>query len=106
MGQSQQERWVVALGKKWYGYCRRTVMDVASNEAAKTKIVPVDLGDRSQMTKSAARQALGREIMKLTGQHNGNKDHERRFCDLRMGSFATLLSLWKRQWKEETYPSE
>jgi len=49
MGHSHQKGWVVARGKKWYGYFRRTVMDVASNEI-KTKIVPVVLGAQSQMT--------------------------------------------------------
>ena len=53
MGHSHQRGWVVARGKKWYGYFRRTVMDIASNEI-NTTVVPVALGARSQITPSKA----------------------------------------------------
>ena len=72
MGHSHQRGWVVARGKKWYGYFRRTVMDVADNEL-KTSVVPVVLGARSQMTKFKAREELEREMTKLSGQSNGNR---------------------------------
>jgi len=72
MGHSHQRGWVVARGKRWYGYFRRTVMDVADNET-KTSVVPVVLGARSQMTKFKAREELEREMTKLNGQSNGNR---------------------------------
>jgi hypothetical protein len=72
MGKSHQKGWVVARGKKWYGYFRRTVIDPASNET-KSTIVPMVLGLKSQFTKFEAREALEREIAKLTGQSTGSR---------------------------------
>ena len=72
MGKSHQKGWVVARGKKWYGYFRRTVIDPASNET-KTTVVPMVLGLKSQFTKFEAREALEREITKLTGKSTGSR---------------------------------
>jgi len=101
MGHSHQKGWVVARGKKWYGYFRRTVMDVASNEI-KTKIVPVVLGAQSQMTKFKAHEALEREIAKLTGQSNGNRIVND--GSVTFGWFVRnrFFPLKEAQWKEET----
>ena len=67
MGKSHQKGWIVARGKKWYGYFRRTVLDPTSSQP-KSSIVPVVLGLKAQLTKFEAREALEREISKLTGQ--------------------------------------
>ncbi|HEY6488831.1 MAG: tyrosine-type recombinase/integrase [Terracidiphilus sp.] len=101
MGHSHQRGWVVARGKKWYGYFRRTVMDVAGNEM-KTCVVPVVLGLRSRMTKFKAREELAREIAKLTGQSNGNRI--RNDGSTTFGWFVRnrFFSLKEAQWKEET----
>ena len=72
MGKSHQKGWVVARGKKWYGYFRRDVIDPVSSEL-KSTIVPVVLGPKSQLTKFEARESLEREIAKLTGQSVGGK---------------------------------
>lgn len=50
MGRSHQKGWVVARGKKWYGYFRRTVLDPVSNQP-KGNIVPIVLGLKTQFTK-------------------------------------------------------
>jgi integrase len=96
-----QRGWVVERGKKWYGYFRRTVMDVADNEI-KTSIVPVVLGSRSQMTKFKAREALEREIAKLSGQSNGNRIMND--GSVTFGWFVRnrFFPLKEAQWKEET----
>jgi hypothetical protein len=100
-GHSQQRGWVVARGKKWYGYFRRTVMDVADNEM-KTSIVPVVLGARSQMTKFKAREELEREMTKLSGQSNGNRILND--GSVTFGWFVRnrFFPLKEAQWKEET----
>ncbi len=36
MGKSHQKGWVVARGKKWYGYFRRDVIDTVSSELKST----------------------------------------------------------------------
>jgi hypothetical protein len=72
MGTSHQKGWVIARGKKWYGYFRRTVLDPTSNQP-KSSIVPVVLGPKAQLTKFEARETLEREITKLTGQSAGNR---------------------------------
>ena len=40
MGKSHQRGWVVARGRKWYGYYRRTVLDPVTNEQ-ETNVVPI-----------------------------------------------------------------
>lgn len=67
MGKSHQRGWVVLRGKKWYGYYRRTVLDPIKNEQ-KVDIVPVILGQKSQLTKFQARERLEQEIAKQNGQ--------------------------------------
>jgi integrase len=101
MGHSHQRGWVVARGKKWYGYFRRTVMDVADNEM-KTSIVPVVLGGRSQMSKFKAREELEREMTKLSGQSNGNRIMND--GSVTFGWFVRnrFFPLKEAQWKEET----
>ena len=101
MGHSQQRGWVVARGKKWYGYFRRTVMDVADNKM-KTSIIPVVLGARSQMSKFKAREELEREMIKLSGQSNGNRIMND--GSVTFGWFVRnrFFPLKEAQWKEET----
>ena len=101
MRHSHQRGWVVARGKKWYGYFRRTVMDVAGNEM-KSCIVPVVLGLRSRMTKFKAREELEREIAKLTRPSNGNKI--RNDDSVTFGWFVRnrFFPLKEAQWREET----
>jgi integrase len=72
MGKSYQKGWVVLRGKKWYGYFRRIVLDLEKNQE-RVDVVPVILGLRSEMKKFEAREALEREISKLTGQTTGAK---------------------------------
>ena len=101
MGHSHQRGWVVARGKNWYGYFRRTVMDVADNES-KTSVVPVVLGARSQMTKFKACEALERQMSKLSGQSNGNRIMND--GSVTFGWFVRnrFFPLKEAQWKEET----
>jgi hypothetical protein len=72
MGKSHQAGWVVLRGKQWYGYFRRHVLDpTTQQERADTSCIK--LGLRSQMTRSAAREALRTEITKQTGQNIGGR---------------------------------
>lgn len=68
MGKTNQAGWVGLRGKKWYGYFRRTVLD-PETEQPKVNIVCVPLGHKTQITKSAAREALRMEVAKQTGQN-------------------------------------
>ena len=101
MGKSHQKGWVVARGKKWYGYFRRTVIDPASNET-KSTIVPMVLGLKSQFTKFEAREALEREIAKLTGQSAGSRAVND--ASVTFGWFVRnrFFPLKEAHWKEET----
>jgi integrase len=101
MGKSHQKGWVVARGKKWYGYFRRTVLDPTSSQP-KTSIVPVVLGPKAQLTKFEAREALEREITKLTGQSSGNRTMSD--GSVTFGWFVRnrFFPLKEAQWKEET----
>jgi integrase len=101
MGKSHQKGWVVARGKNWYGYFRRTVLDTANNEP-KTSTVPVVLGARSQMTKFEAREMLERQITKLTGRTNG--DRIMNDGSVTFGWFVRnrFFPLKEAHWKEET----
>jgi hypothetical protein len=72
MGKSHQKGWVVARGKKWYGYFRRDVIDPTSSEP-KSTIVPVVLGLKTQLTKFEARESLEREIAKQNGHAPGGR---------------------------------
>jgi hypothetical protein len=62
MGKTNQAGWVGLRGKKWYGYFRR-VLD-PTTEKPKVDIVCVPLGLKTQVTKSAAREALRMEVAK------------------------------------------
>ncbi len=101
MGKSHQKGWVVARGKKWYGYFRRDVIDPVSSEP-KSTIVPVVLGLKSQLTKYEARESLEREIAKLTGQSLGGKAVND--GSVTFGWFVRnrFLPLKEASWKEET----
>ena len=101
MGKSHQKGWVVARGKKWYGYFRRTVLDPTSSQP-KSSIVPVVLGPKAQLTKFEAREALEREITKLTGQSSGNRTMSD--GSVTFGWFVRnrFFPLKEAQWKEET----
>ncbi len=68
MSKSHQAGWVVLRGKQWYGYFRRRVLD-AANDKERLNTVCIRLGPKSQMTKSAARQALRTEIVRQTGSN-------------------------------------
>lgn len=68
MGKSHQAGWVSLRGKYWYGYFRQTVTDPETNEV-RVKKPSIKLGLKSQMTKSAAREALRTEVTKRTGQN-------------------------------------
>ena len=101
MGKSHQKGWVVARGKKWYGYFRRTVLDPTSNQP-KSSIVPVVLGPKAQLTKFEAREALEREISKLTGQSAGSRAMND--GSVTFGWFVRnrFFPLKEAHWKEET----
>lgn len=101
MGKSHQRGWVVARGKKWYGYFRRTVADPASN-SSQSNIVPVILGLRTQLTKFEARESLEREITRLTGHSRGAKAVTS--GSVTFGWFVRnrFLPLKEASWKEET----
>ena len=66
MGRSHQSGWVVLRGKKWYGYYRKTVVDLVTNKE-NTKVIPVIFGLKSRLTKFQARDVLEQEITKETG---------------------------------------
>jgi integrase len=101
MGKSHQRGWVVARGKKWYGYFRRTVLDPVINQP-KNNVVSIVLGLKSQFTKFEAREALEREIAKLTGQSSGSKSAKD--ASVTFGWFVRnrFLPLKEAHWKEET----
>ena len=101
MGKSHQKGWVVARGKKWYGYFRRTVIDPASNET-KSTVVPMVLGLKSQFTKFEAREALEREITRLTGKSTGSRAVND--ASVTFGWFVRnrFFPLKEAHWKEET----
>ncbi len=70
MARSYQRGFVTLRGKKWYGYFRKTVLNPTTQEE-KTLRVTVILGLKSQMTRRAAEEGLGREIAKQNN-HTGN----------------------------------
>jgi len=67
MGISHQKGWVRLRGKKWYGYFRRTELDLATNKS-KLNVAQVILGLKSELSKYEAREKLEREIVRLGGQ--------------------------------------
>jgi hypothetical protein len=99
-GQLHQKGWIVARGKKWYGYFRRTVLDPVNNDP-KVTIVPLVLGTKSQLTKFEARDVLECEIAKLTGQ--SSRGRVVNDSSVTFGWFVRnrSLPLKEAQWKEE-----
>lgn len=72
MGKKHQAGWVVLRGKVWYGYFRRHVLD-PTTEQKRVDTVCIQLGLKSQMTKSTAREVLWVEVTKQTGQNRGGR---------------------------------
>jgi integrase len=101
MGKSHQRGWVVLRGKKWYGYCRRTVLDPTNNEE-RVETLTVILGQKSQMTKFLARERLELEIAKQGGQNPGG--HVMNDGAVTFGWFVRnrFLPLKEANWKPET----
>jgi integrase len=101
MGKSHQKGWIVARGKKWYGYFRREVIDPASSET-KSTVVPVVLGLKTQLTKFEARESLEREIAKQNGHAPGRRAVNN--SSVTFGWFVRnrFLPLKEASWKEET----
>src|ERR1017187_140317 len=101
MGKSHQRGWVVARGKKWYGYYRRTVLDPVT-DAPVTDVVTIVLGLKARLTKSEAREELQKEIAQQTGQNaNGRvmKDGSITFGWVGRNRY---LPLREANWKPET----
>jgi len=101
MGKSHQRGWVVARGKKWYGYFRRTVLDPVTN-ARVTGVVPIVLGLKARLTKSEAREELQKEIAKQTGQAADGRVMKN--GSVTFGWFVRnrYLPLREANWKPET----
>ena len=101
MGKSHQRGWVVARGKKWYGYFRRTVLDPVTN-ARVTGVVPIVLGLKARLTKSEAREELHKEIAKQTGQAADSR--VMKDGSVTFGWFVRnrYLPLREANWKPET----
>ena len=72
MGKTHQAGWVSLRGKMWYGYFRRRVLDPKTEEN-RVDIVCVQLGPKTRLTKSGAREALRMEVAKQTGQNLGGR---------------------------------
>ena len=101
MGTSYQKGWVNPRGKKWYGYFRRTIVDLSTHET-KTVTVPVILGLRSEITKTKAREMLAREIAQQQGQIT--EDGTVKSGAVTFGWFVRnrYLPLKEADWREET----
>ena len=101
MGTSHQRGWVVARGKKWYGYYRTTMLDPITNRK-KTDVVSIVLGLKSRMTKFAAREELQKEIAKETGQNISGR--VMKDGSITFGWFVRnrYLPLREANWKPET----
>lgn len=101
IGKSYQKGWVSVRGRKWYGYFRRTVLDPDTNEA-KTASIPVELGLKSEMTKTQARVKLESEIVRRTGQTI--EDGTVKNGTVTFGWFVRnrYLPLKEADWREET----
>ena len=72
MGKSHQKGWIILRGKKWYGYFRREVIDPETNQP-KATIMPVVLGAKSELSKFEAKEALEREIARVTGSISNDR---------------------------------
>lgn len=102
MGTTHQRGYVTPRGKQWYGYYRKVVNDPATNEQKSVR-VPVNLGSKSEMNKTEARQALEREITKQLGQP-GSPTRIMNDGSVTFAWFVTnrFLPLKEAVWKEET----
>jgi len=72
MGNSHQAGWVSLRGRVSYGYFRRRVLDPITEEN-RVDIVCIQLGPKTKLTKSGAREALRMEVTKQTGQNLGGR---------------------------------
>jgi integrase len=102
MGTTYRRGYVTSRGKQWYGYYRKTVNDPATNEAKSVR-VPLNLGPKSKITKTEARQALEREITKQLGQP-GSPTRIINDGSATLGWFVNnrFIPLKEAVWKEET----
>jgi integrase len=102
MGTTYQRGYVTPRGKQWYGYYRKTVNDTVTNKPKSVRI-PVNLGPKSKMTKTEARQALEREITKQLGQP-GSPTRIINDGSVTLGWFVNnrFIPLKEAVWKEET----
>lgn len=102
MGTTYQRGYVTPRGKQWYGYYRKVVNDPDTNEQKSVR-VPVNLGPKSKMTKTEARQALEREITKQLGQP-GSPTRIMNDGSVTLGWFVNnrFIPLKEGVWKEET----
>jgi integrase len=102
MGTTHQRGFVTPRGKQWYGYFRKVVNDPVANEE-KVDRVTVILGQRSQMSKGEAREALQREITKQMGQA-GSANRIMNDGSVTFGWFVRnrFIPLKEAAWKEET----
>jgi len=102
MGTTYQRGYLTPRGKQWYGYYRKTVHDPTTNEPKSVR-VPVNLGPKSKMTKTEARQALEREITKQLGQP-GSPTRIINDGSVTLGWFVNnrFIPLKEAVWKEET----
>jgi hypothetical protein len=102
MGTTYQRGYVTPRGKQWYGYYRKTANDPATNEPKSVR-VPVNLGPKSKLTKTEARQALEREITKQLGQP-GSPTRIINDGSVTLAWFVNnrFIPLKEAIWKEET----
>jgi integrase len=101
MGKSHQKGWIILRGKKWYGYFRREVIDPETNQP-KATIIPVVLGAKSELSKFEAKEALEREITRVTG--SVSNDRSATNVSVTFGWFVRnrFFPLKEADWREET----
>ena len=95
MGKTHQAGWVPLRGKMWYGYFRRRVLD-PTTEQNRVDIVCIQLGTKSKLTKSGARDALRMEVAKQTGQNVRGRVLKGQFQRPSNGSFVTAIFRFDR----------
>lgn len=97
---SYQKGWVRPKGKKWYGYYEVKKLNPETGREEWRTAAPIALGLRSEMTKFQARDALGAEIAKRTG----NTPKPQADTKVTFGWFVRnrWLPLREANWKEET----
>lgn len=101
MGKSHQKGWIILRGKKWYGYFRREVIDPETTQP-KATIVPVVLGAKSELSKFEAKEALEREITRVTGSISNDRSAAN--VSVTFGWFVRnrFFPLKEADWREET----